>query len=224
MSSDKRSSASDKKPSMSAPPGGIRLGKGAKRALMKNAECVDDFLHIVQHSPDAESIETALKEEALVLARVTRPLGCGRLQVTLQDGANLSVPIAGTVKFKGRSNNKADRANCMCTDDVIVIRGSAASAKVSPAAAALIRKQYERKGVSTPKGFFTSAVEEEEAEEMGCVGGGGGFEFDRSDELDNEGSEIATLRAEAARAIALRAGKAVAVETDGDSDIDIEGI
>jgi hypothetical protein len=194
---------------------------------MKNAECVDDFLHIVSSSPDTVSMEAALKEEALVLARVTRPLGCGRLQVTLQDGANLSVPIAGTVKFKGRSNNKADRANCMCTDDIIVIRGSAASAKVSPAAAALIRKHYERKGVSTPKGFFASAVEEGEEEQMGGNvngGGGGGFEFDRSDELDNEGAEIAALRAETARAIALRAGKAVALDNDGDSDIDIEAI
>jgi hypothetical protein len=189
---------------------------------MKNAECVDDYLNIVQRAADAVSMEASLKQEALTLARVSRALGCGRLQVTLQDGASVNVPIAGTVKFKGRSNNKVDRANCMCMDDVIVIRGSAASAKVSPAAAALIRKHFEAKGVATPRGFFTSAVEEEEEKQMGGnVGGGGGFEFDRDDELAGEEAEVAALRAQAARTIALRTGKAV---EEDDSDIDIENI
>ena len=140
----------------------------------------------------------------------------------LEDGTEANVPISGTIKFKGRSNTKADRANCMCADDVIVIRGSFASAKVSPAAAAFIRKHYEAKGIKTPRGFFSSAVEEEEEKQMGGnVGGGGGFEFDRDDELAGEEAEVAALRAENARTIALRTGKAVSVDSEEDSDIDI---
>lgn len=205
---------------------GVKLGKGARRALTKNADCVDEFLSIVSSSPTAAFLEVALEKESLQLARVERSTGCGRLQVTLQDGTTgVSVPISGTIKFKGRSNTKADRANCMCADDVIVIRGSFASAKVSPAAAAFIRKHYEAKGIKTPRGFFSSAVEEEEEKQMGGnVGGGGGFEFDRDDELAGEEAEVAALRAQNARTIALRTGKAVSVDSEDDSDIDIEGI
>ena len=204
---------------------GVKLGKGARRALTKNADCVDEFLSIVSSSPTAAFLEVALEKEALQIARVERSTGCGRLQVTLQDGTTgVSVPISGTIKFKGRSNTKADRANCMCADDVIVIRGSFASAKVSPAAAAFIRKHYEAKGIKTPKGFFTSAVEEEEKQMGGNVGGGGGFEFDRDDELAGEEAEVAALRAENARTIALRTGKAVSVDSEDSDDLDIENI
>ena len=90
------------------------MGKGARRALGKNAECVDDFMVLVTASKDAELLQVELKREALTLARVTRSPGCGRLEVTLQDGTTgVSVPIAGTIKFKGRAGTKADRSNCM---------------------------------------------------------------------------------------------------------------
>jgi len=225
MSSDKKSNqAAAAAASGRSQVTGVKLGKGARRALTKNADCVDEFLSIVSSAPTAAFLTVALEKEALTLARVMRSVGCGRLQVMLEDGTEANVPISGTIKFKGRSNTKADRANCMCADDVIVIRGSFAAAKVSPAAAAFIRKHYEAKGIKTPRGFFSSAVEEEEEKQMGGnVGGGGGFEFDRDDELAGEEAEVAALRAQNARAIALRTGKAVSVDSE-DSDVDIEDI
>jgi hypothetical protein len=225
MSSDKKSTPAAAAAGGRSQVTGVKLGKGARRALTKNADCVDEFLSIVSSSPTASYLAVALEKESLQLARVERSTGCGRLQVTLQDGTTgVSVPISGTIKFKGRSNTKTDRANCMCADDMIVIRGSFASAKVSPAAAAFIRKHYEAKGIKTPRGFFSSAVEEEEEKQMGGnVGGGGGFEFDRDDELAGEEAEVAALRAQNARAIALRTGKAVSVDSE-DSDVDIENI
>lgn len=153
---------------------GTKLGKGARRALGKNAECVDDFMGLVTASKDAELLQVELKREALTLARVTRSPGCGRLEVTLQDGTTgVSVPIAGTIKFKGRAGTKADRSNCMCVGDVIIVRGSFASAKMTAAQASVAQRCYERLGLKVPGGFFTAtaaAAGEDEA----------GFEFDRT--------------------------------------------
>jgi hypothetical protein len=151
---------------------GTKLGKGARRALSKNADCVKDYLQIVATATTVDQLTTLLEEEALTLARVTRATGGGRLEVNLQDGTEgVSVPISGTLKFKGRSSTKTDRANCMCAGDVIIIRGSFASAKLSPSNASAAKRKLEKLGVHIPMGFFASAgtVAEEDA-----------FEFDRN--------------------------------------------
>jgi len=199
---------------------GVKMGKGARRALLKNAECVDEFLDAIaaaeaveRRSPagaaaGAEALEQALTRNALTLGRVTRSTGAGRLEVTLQTGeTGVSVPIAGTVKFKGRSGTKTDRANCMCANDIIVIRGSFANAKVSAAAAAQIRRAFTHFQITTPAGFFAFAEDAADAED--------GYEFDRSEEEAAEAAEIAALKVSAAKA-----GGAPA----SDSDLDIERI
>jgi len=194
---------------------GVKMGKGARRALLKNAECVDEFLEAIASAEVAErrsgaeagalELEAALTRSALTLGRVTRSTGAGRLEVTLQTGeTGVSVPIAGTVKFKGRSGTKMDRANCMCANDIIVIRGSFANAKVQPGAAAQIRRAYEHFQVTTPAGFFAFAEVDAEAED--------GYEFDRSEELEAEAAEIAALKVSAAKA------------RRGSDDLDIERI
>jgi len=194
---------------------GVKMGKGARRALLKNAECVEEFLGVVADAGTMERkmtlaeagawLEQTLVRNALVLGRVTRSTGAGRLEVTLQTGEKgVSVPIAGTVKFRGKSGTKTDRANCMCANDIIVIRGSFANAKVSAGAAAQIRRAFEHFGIATPADFFAFA--EEEAED--------GYEFDRSEEQEAEAAEIAALKVSAAKA-----GGAPA-----DEDLDIERI
>jgi translation initiation factor IF-1 len=113
--------------------------------------------------------------EAFTLARVTRATGGGRLEVHLQDGTEcVSVPISGTMKFKGRASTKADRANCMCAGDVIIVRGSFASAKLTPGYASVVKRKFEKLGVTTPPGFFTT-VGSGDAEEDA-------FEFERTEE------------------------------------------
>jgi hypothetical protein len=200
---------------------GAKIGKGARRALNKNADCVDDFLHIVQTAADLGDLTTSLGREALTLGRVTRSTGCGRLEVTAlnidgcaysevfaKDGnaeVGCSVPICGTLKFKGRSSTKTDRANCMCTGDVIILRGGLASGKMSAAAAALVRSTFDSYGMTYPSGFFGSAADAEDDDVI---------EWDRSEEFAAEEADVAALRAEAARARALRSGSGVAVEED----------
>ena len=201
------------------------MGKGAMRALNKNAECVEELLELVLASEAAarrdtsglhgsvlQQVEEAMRQKALQLGRVTRQMGAGRLEVTLQNGdEKVSVPIAGTIKFHGRSNtdSKKERANTMQVGDVIVIRGSFASGKMSSAAATEARRIFERIGIRTPRSFFSSsAVAKEEEDEADC----GGFEFDRSEELAAETAAAAELRAQAARTAALRAGKVVEEE------------
>jgi len=211
---------------------GVKLGKGARRALNKNADCIDDFLSIIQGSKTLDELTGDLADEALTLGRVTRSTGCGRLEVTALNiescayavarakvpisEPGVSVPICGTLKFKGRSNTKADRANCMCVGDVIVLRGGLASAKMSAAAASVVRRTFERYGMLFPANFFSST-----AEAAGAVAAEeDGFEFDRSEELAEEEEEVAKLRAEAARARAARAGGAKAASSDEELDID----
>lgn len=198
---------------------GAKIGKGARRALNKNADCVDDFLHIVQTAADLDDLTTSLGRDALTLGRVTRSTGCGRLEVTAlnidgcaypevfaKDGnaeVGCSVPICGTLKFKGRSSTKTDRANCMCAGDVIILRGGLASGKMSAAAAALVRSTFDGYKMTYPSGFFTTSTSADDA-------GDDVIEWDRSEELAAEGAEVAALRAEAARARALRSGSGVA--------------
>ena len=192
---------------------GVKMGKGARRALLKNAECVDEVLDMIARAEAQEKrtdtkagaawLEQAMAQAAITLGRVTRSTGCGRLAVTMQTGEEVSVPIAGTVKFKGKSGTKTDRENCMCANDIIVIRGSFANAKVSPAAAAQIRRAYEHFRIPTPSAFFAFAEEAAEAED--------GYEFDRSEEQEAEAAEIAAL-------------KVAATKAGSDSDLDIERI
>ena len=213
---------------------GVKMGKGAMRALNKNAECVDELLELVQtteaaakrdtsgfHGSVLQQVEEAMRQKALQLGRVTRQMGAGRLEVTLQNGdEKVSVPIAGTIKFHGRSNtdSKKERANTMQVGDVIVIRGSFASGKMSSAAATEARRIFERIGIRTPRGFFSaSAVAKEEEEDADC-----GFEFDRSEELAAETAASAGLRAQAARTAALRAGTKVAGGSDDSESEEID--
>lgn len=192
---------------------GVKMGKGARRALLKNAECVDEVLEMIARAEAHEKrtdtkagaawLEQAMAQAAITLGRVTRSTGCGRLAVTMQTGEEVSVPIAGTIKFKGKSGTKTDRENCMCANDIIVIRGSFANAKVSPAAAAQIRRAYEHFRIPTPSAFFAFAEEAAEAED--------GYEFDRSEEQEAEAAEIAAL-------------KVAATKAGSDSDLDIERI
>ena len=213
---------------------GVKIGKGAARAIGKNAECVDEVLGIFELARKATvpwtplQITQSLELDALQLARVTRSTGCGRLEVTLQDGTTgVSVPIAGTVKFKGRAGTKGDRANCMGVGDIIVVRGGLASAKVSTGAASLLKREFEKYGIRVPGGFFVSAADVAAA--AGAGGGGAaaaaddGYEFDRTEEIEAETREIGELRKATARSYALRHGKA-ASGSSSEEDLDIDAV
>lgn len=216
---------------------GIKLGKGARRALNKNADCIDDFIHIVNSSKTLADLTESLEADALTLGRVTRSTGCGRLEVTVLDIAaaaypatgrpvaveGASLPICGTLKFKGRSNTKADRANCMCVGDVIIVRGGLASAKMSAASASVVQRVFDRMDIKYPKSFFMALATASSAAAEAEEGAEFGFVFDRSEELAAEEKEVAALRAATARASALRTGRAAASSSDED-EVNIDAI
>jgi hypothetical protein len=177
---------------------GQKLGRAARRGLIKNAEACEEFLTICHTSRQVESDLTAA---ALTLARIVRPTGAGRVEALLQTGETVSLPIAGSIKFKGGAGTKTDRANCMGRDDIIVIRGAQAAGKFSGAAAQEIQRIFARIGVSTPRGFFAEAAAEE---------GDDVIEFDRSD--DRTMAPLPAVPSD-------RRPKIAAVD-DGDVDID----
>jgi hypothetical protein len=175
-------------------------------------------LRVCLTAPAENVLLANLSREYLMLARVTRTVGGGRVVVQLLDGtADVSVPIGGAIKMKGRAATKTDRSNCMCQGDIVVVRGAQASGKVSAAAAAEIRTIFDELGVSYPKGFFT-ATGSAEAEDADFA-----YEWDRSDQAARETAAVAAARALAARKSAVRAGEAVVEDAD-DAEVDIEAI
>jgi len=150
---------------------GRQLGRAAARAQYKNASVVDSYVDIVE---EAESLEELLsiRDRGTQIARVVKPMGAGRLDVIFPDGSTANLVIAGAVKFKGRASTKADRDNCMSTGDYIIVLGVQAAAKIPRAIVSRIQTVFCTHGFDVIRGFFDSAVEEEEE-----------FEFDRSDEI-----------------------------------------
>jgi chloramphenicol 3-O-phosphotransferase len=170
-------------------------------------------------APAENVLKTALAREYLMLARVTRTVGGGRVVVQLLDGtADVSVPIGGSIKMKGRAATKTDRSNCMCQGDIVVVRGAQASGKVSAAAAAQIRTIFDELSVSYPKGFFTATGSAEAVDDEFA------YEWDRSDQAARETAAVAAARALAARKSAMRAGETVAEEAEVEAEVDIEAI
>jgi len=201
------------------------MGRAAKRANDKNAECVEEFMDLVESAyrengdpkKMCKDLLAAQETEALQAARVTRSVGCGRLQVLLQDGSEYSAPIAGTLKFKGRSSTKGDRANCMLTGDVIVIRGGFAAGKMSAGQVKRTATIYEALELTVPAGFFaaaTGAAAEMESTDVG-------FEFDHeAEEGEAKEEEEAAGGAGAASSGKKKASKHVSVAPSGELDID----
>ena len=181
---------------------GRALGKAAMRALTKNAESVDQYVEICDRAATAGDMYDALERAALILARVTRTVGGGRIQVQLypRNGVSeeASVPIGGSIRMKGKAATKTDRANCMCQGDFVVVRGGIAAGKMSAATVAYIRGVFTDLEVMMPRGFFVTAEADTDT-----------FEFDRSEQAADEAVTISELRATAARSSALRSGTAV---------------
>ena len=192
---------------------GRALGKAAMRALTKNAESVDQFVDICERAASAADMYDALERASLILARVTRTVGGGRIQVQLyaRDGVSedVSVPIGGSIRMKGKAATKTDRANCMCQGDFVVVRGGIAAGKMSAATMAYIRVVFGDLEVMMPRGFFVASAEDDMM----------AFEFDRSEQAADEAVTISELRARAARSSALRAGTAVETEA-----VDVDAI
>jgi hypothetical protein len=134
-------------------------------------------------SYSAEDLER-LEESSLTLGRVLRPLGGSMLDVQLQNGTSIRVPIGGNIRIRGRGGSKTDLTNCMTLGDLIVIRGGQAAGKMSPADSAALRKIFKRLQLVTPKGFLAPPgllPEDENEDDM----------FDREAEDEDDSVSIA---------------------------------
>jgi hypothetical protein len=176
-------SGSDKKRSAVT---GRQLGKRATKAEEKNAESVVNFLSLVERTVENPSWRTCLKEtptaipgesNGFILGRVIRGTGAGRLEVRLFSGEVVSAPVAGRLAFKGNSATKTDREACMRASDYVVLEGPYAAGKMRVSVAKQIATLYltANPHLKAPKEFFD---EEAEADQ--------GFEFDRSEEAEEE--------------------------------------
>ena len=184
---------------------GRALGKAAIRALTKNAEAVEEVVEMCDRAATAGDLQERMERASLILAKVSRTVGGGRVQVILTDGEEVSVPIGGSIKLKGKAATKTDRANCMCQGDYVVVRGGIAAGKMSAATVTYVRQVFVDLMVATPKGFFPAADEDDM--------------FDRSEQAVAEAVMLSEIKAAKARASALRSG--VAVEEEA---VDVDAI
>jgi len=195
---------------------GRALGKAAMRALTKNAECVDEMVDLCDRALESGSqyggvrLQEVMERSALILAKVTRTVGGGRVNVQLMDGEEVSVPIGGSIKMKGKAATKTDRANCMCQGDYVVVRGGIAAGKMSAATASYIRSVFGDLRIATPAGFFTVSGDDDL--------------FDRTDQAAAEAVTMSEIKATVARAAALRSGVAVASDSETDGVVDVGAI
>ncbi len=189
---------------------GRQLGRAAIRALEKNARCIDQFLTLVDAATDQDDLLRIEEVSAYVVARVTKSEGAGWFEVLCRDGSTEKVHVAGTIAFHGRAGTKTDRDNCIIRDDIIIVSGGRASAKLSAGMASYVKRAFDTHGLSYPKKFFTrGGAEEDDYNDDG-------YEFDRSDDEEAEAAEIAKLTA--TKKSSSNAGGAAAAAADEDED------
>jgi hypothetical protein len=187
---------------------GRQLGKRAAKAEGKVAESVAKFLDVVERTATAKFWPERVKaepraipgqSEGLILGRVIRNHGAGRLEVRLFSGETVSAPVAGRIAFRGNAATKTDREACMCAGDYIVLDGPQAAGKMRVAIAKRVAALYQSANprLAPPKDFFEG--EDADAE---------GYEFDRSGE---EGED---------ELLAAAGGGAAAAKEEAPVDVD----
>ena len=130
---------------------GRQLGRAAQRSETKNSEGAEDFV---------ASIETNTVHRAITLARVTRQVGGGRVELQLYTGETGIYTIAGRIAFRGRAANKTDREACMCVGDYVVVDGAQVVAVLGKALAARAETALHLSCVAALRSAQESTVDE----------------------------------------------------------------
>lgn len=199
---------------------GRQLGRAAIRGLEKNARCIDQFLTKIDSAEDMADLLSIEEVDAFYVARVIRSEGAGWFNVLLRDGSEEKVHVAGSISFHGRAGTKTDRDNCIITNDIIIVSGGRASAKMSAALASHVKSVYSHHGFPFPDKFFSSVSTEDEDEDDDL--------FERSDE---EEADRAALKAMTQTKPKTKNNKNAAAgggsdedAVDSDDEIDISAI
>ena len=171
--------------------GGRILGKRELKGMRKNNVRLEEYFTALTGSVNRDAFEGMMKSNAWLLARVTRQLGAGRVEVITQDGSKEKVVISGSLKVKGKAAHKTDCEFVMLVNDIVLLHGPQIAAKLHHDEYSLITKEFARLSIVVPvKGFFAegSMDLDAELEDLGFVwesslpaGGAGHSEEDEVD-------------------------------------------
>ena len=189
---------------------GKKIGKRAAASNWKNRDAADGYIDAVEKLANSD-LDSLFRVNCL--ARVVRPKGANRLVVTLQNGDEGDIIIAGRLRFHGRAASKTDRPNCMVLNSIVLVDGGYAVSNLSKAHIARIKSAYDAAGISTYKGFFDGSVGAD------CEG----FDWDCSEAIAADNDAKAATYA----SYKDKDKKATAPDThttDPDAAIDVDGI
>jgi len=165
--------------------GGKKLGKGAKRAIEKNCEAVEDFVELLEGEAVRKDADLLA---ALCVGRVLKPLGHGRFQLMDQTGTESNVAVAGTLRAK-KQNAASD--TCIHMGDLVLVDGGLIKGRLSAAVVRRVQEAYRALEIRVAPGLFVEGGAEE-------GGAGETWEFDRSEEAAAEAAAAAEREAEKA--------------------------
>jgi hypothetical protein len=156
--------------------GGRVIGKRELKGMRKNDMRLEEYLEALTSAASRESFEETMASNAWLLARVTRQLGAGRVEVLTQEGRSERVAISGSLKVKGRAANKTDCEFVMLVNDIVLLHGPQIAAKLHRSDYKTVQSALESLHIIVPvKGFFSLGSIETDAalEDIG-------FEWDTS--------------------------------------------
>jgi len=200
--------------------GGRKLGKGAKRAIEKNCEAVEDFVELLEGEAVRKDADLLA---ALCVGRVLKPLGHGRFQLMDQTGTESNVAVAGTLRAK-KQNAASD--TCIHMGDLVLVDGGLIKGRLSAAMVRRVQEAYRALEIRVAPGLF---VEGGGAEEGGA-GAGETWEFDRSEEAAAEAAAAAEREAEKAdqrrkwRPAKTAASNSAAASAAAGAELDVDDI
>jgi len=147
----------------------------------KNASSIIKYMKILEDS-DKRSILDIPVEHGFRLGKVIKTPGGGRLKVIIQDDTEELVLISKSVKIMGRAGNKTDRSNCMCVNDMIIIDGGFAVAKVPPSTVIRILEIFKKHEYVLPSIFSLVSVASKEDDMFDYSGPVAKEEFEKIEE------------------------------------------
>ena len=162
------------------------MGKGAKRAIEKNCEAVEDFVELLEGEAVRKDADLLA---ALCVGRVLKPLGHGRFQLMDQTGTESNVAVGGTLRAKKQN---AASETCIHMGDLVLVDGGLIKGRLSAAVVRRVQEAYRALEIRVTPGLFVEGAAAGVAEEAGT------WEFDRSEEAAAEAAEAEERRAEKA--------------------------
>ncbi len=197
--------------------GGRKLGKGAKRAIEKNCEAVEDFVELLEGEAVRKDADLLA---AVCVGRVLKPLGHGRFQLMDQTGTESNVAVAGTLRAR-KQNAASD--TCIHMGDLVLVDGGLIKGRLSAAMVRRVQEAYRELEIRVSPGLFVEGAAEE-------GGAGETWEFDRSEEAAAEAAAAAEREAEKAdqrrkwRPAKTAASNSAAASAAAGAELDVDAI